>query len=333
LGTENDVCFPRFLVIDVWAASTGQGLMPVLSCIVLTVKPNLARVWKSDKIGIIPDVRIKRNCESQTQTSRLPKMPKPSPQMNLLSIVRERQIRPEDRTVSMGLIYQHMLTNSRSIRGGNFDELSNSDLGLLFQVTHEQFFDGQVGQLCEQKASRPLSFRLSTRMTTSGGMTTMNQYVNRRSRATEFEIAIATTPLFGTFNEESTAIVSGVKCNDRLEALQRIMEHEMVHLIEMLLWNDSNCSANPFKKIVRRFFGHTESNHQLLTPRDLARKRLGISPGDQVTFSVDGQQIKGHVNRITKRATILVKHPQGVLYSDGCKYQKFYVPLKHLRRA
>ena len=260
-------------------------------------------------------------------------MPNPSPQKNLLSIIQERKIRPEDRIASTVLIYQHMLTNSRSIRRGNFEVVSNADLGLLFQITDEQFFDGQVSQLCEQIASRPLSFRLSTRMTTSGGMTTMQQYGSRRSRTTEFEIAIATTPLFGTFNQESTAVVSGVQCRDRLEALQRIMEHEMVHLIEMLLWNDSNCSANPFKKIVRRFFGHTESNHQLLTPRDLARKRLGISPGDQVIFSVDGQPVKGHVNRITKRATILVEHPEGVLYSDGRKYQKFYVPLKQLRRA
>lgn len=262
-------------------------------------------------------------------------MPKYSSKENLLRIVRERQVPRADRTHSTGLIYQHMLTNSRSIRTGNFQEISNSDLGLLFQITDEHFFDGEVSRLCEERASRPLSFRLSTRMTTSGGMTTMNQSGHRRSRlrSTEFEIAIATTPLFGTFNQQSTAIVSGIKCHDRLAALQRIMEHEMVHLIEMLLWNDSSCSANPFKKIVRRFFGHTESNHQLLTPRDLARQRLGISPGDKVIFSVDGQQVKGHVNRITKRATILVAHPKGELYSDGCKYRKFYVPLQHLRRA
>ena len=260
-------------------------------------------------------------------------MSKPSPQQNLLSIVRETTFQPQDRAAKISLIYRHVLTNSRSIRTGNFHELSNADLGLLFQITDEQFFDGQVSRLCEQRASRPLSFRLSTRMTTSGGMTTMNQFGNRLARSTEFEIAIGTTPLFGTFNQQSTAIVSGIKCHDRLEALQRIMEHEMVHLIEMLLWNDSNCSASPFKKIVHNFFGHTESNHQLLTPRDLAKKRLGISPGDKVVFSIDGQSIQGHVNRITKRATVLVKHPQGVLYSDGCKYQKFYVPLAHLKRA
>jgi hypothetical protein len=226
-----------------------------------------------------------------------------------------------------------MLTNSRFVRRGNFKDICSSDLGLLFQITDEYFFDGEVARLCEQQAERPLTFRLSTRMTSAGGMTTMQTSNHRRNPTTEFEIAIATTPLFATFGDEPTAVVSGVVCRDRLEALQRIMEHEMVHLIEMMLWKDSNCSAKPFKNIVMRFFGHTESNHQLLTPRDLARKRLGISPGDQVTFTIEGQQFKGHVNRITKRATILVPTPRGTLYDDGRKYQKYYVPLYRLERA
>ena len=204
---------------------------------------------------------------------------------------------------------------------------------MLFQITDEHFFDGEAGRLCERQADRPLTFRLSTRMTSAGGMTTMQTSNDRKRPTTEFEIAIATTPLFATFRDEPTAVVSGIVCGDRLEALQRIMEHEMVHLIEMMLWNDSNCAAKPFKRIVNRFFGHTESNHQLLTPRDLAKKRLGILPGDQVTFALQGRTLKGHVNRITKRATILVRNPQGTLYDDGHKYQKYYVPLNHLKRA
>ena len=156
---------------------------------------------------------------------------------------------------------------------------------------------------------------------------------DRRQQKKEFEIAIATTPLFATFSDEPTAVVSGIICHDRLEALQRIMEHEMVHLVEMLLWNDSNCSAQPFKGVVNRFFGHTESNHRLMTPSDLAKKRLGISPGDWVTFKIDGRKLKGHVNRITKRATILVPDAGGAVYDDGRTYQKYYVPLHSLRRA
>jgi hypothetical protein len=251
----------------------------------------------------------------------------------LLRIIQQRQFSQYQRTESAKSVYRYMLTNSRFVRTGNFKQICSSDLGLLFQITDEYFFEGEAGRLCEQLADRPLAFRLSTRMTSAGGMTTMQTLNHRRNPTPEFEIAIATTPLFTTFSHEPTAVVSGVVCQDRLEALQRIMEHEMVHLIEMMLWRDSNCSANPFKSIVKRFFGHSQSNHQLLTPRDLARKRLGISPGDLVTFTAEGQKLKGHVNRITKRATILVPTPQGTLYDDGRKYQKFYVPLNLLTRV
>ena len=255
-------------------------------------------------------------------------------QKKLLSIVKNLRLDKDARELTLRSIHQYMLTDSSRIRGENFKEICSSDLGLLFQITDEHFFDGLVGQVCERTADRPLSFRLSTRMTTSGGMTTMQTSRDRKNPATEYEIAIATTPLFATFGDDARrSVVSGRVCENRLEALQRIMEHEMVHLIEMLLWKDSNCAANPFKNIVRRFFGHTESNHQLLTPKDLARKRLGISTGDLVTFTIEGTQYTGYVNRITKRATILVEDPQGIAYSDGLKYSKFYVPLNRLKRA
>lgn len=261
-------------------------------------------------------------------------MPRENPtKTQLKHIVANRQFSASTRQRIQTAISQYMLTNSCSIGTGNFSKISGADLGLLFHITDEHFFEGSVNRLCEEIADRPLSFRLSSRMTSAGGMTTMQTSRDRRNPTREFEIAIATTPLFSTFKDEPTAIVSGVVCRNRLQALQRIMEHEMIHLVEMLLWNDSNCAARPFKRIVKRFFGHTESNHQLLTPRDLARKRLGISPGDLVTFSNQGRSLTGHVNRITKRATVLVASPKGSLYDDGRKYLKFYVPLSRLKRA
>ena len=40
----------------------------------------------------------------------------------------------------------------------------------------------------------------------------------------------------------------------------------------------------------------------------------------------------GVVNRITRRATILVESATGVMYTNGKRYQKFYVPLGHLQK-
>ncbi|MEM7453683.1 MAG: hypothetical protein AAF456_04935 [Planctomycetota bacterium] len=222
-----------------------------------------------------------------------------------------------------------VLRNATSIDKANFSRICPTDLGLLFHIIDEHSFEGALSAACEVKAQRPLSFRLSKRMTSSGGMTTMTSDGNRR----DFEIAIATTPLFQTFQTEETIKVGGCPCRNRLEALQRIMEHEMIHLAEMLIWDDSNCAAGRFRGIASRLFGHTESNHQLMTPRDVARSRYRIRPGDMVRFRADGRLRTGFVNRITKRATVLVDDPKGVMYTDGRKYLKYYVPIEKLTRA
>lgn len=230
------------------------------------------------------------------------------------------------------LIREHLILNSPNLRSGNFKVVSPADLGMLFQLTDELFFSGDIARFVETNFEKPLTFRLSTRMTKAGGTTTMYQSGPNR-RETEFEIAVATTPLFSTFKLESTARVGGVLCRSRLEALQRIMEHEIIHLVELLGTGDSNCQATPFRSLVGSYFGHRESNHQLMTPGDVARKRLGIKCGDSVVFKVDGIRYRGFVNRITKRATVLVEDAAGEEYCDGVKYVKFYVPLPMLKRA
>ena len=251
---------------------------------------------------------------------------------SLTELINRRQRSLEQTQQIQHSIYQFAIRNSENFTGPQFQKISCADLGMLFQITDEEIFDGLLGQLCEKSSCKPLSFRLSTRMTTCGGMTTM-QRENRRGALPEFEIAIATSPLFDTFKVDSAAKVGGLVCHDRLQALQRIMEHEMLHLAELLLFSDSNCNGNQFRNYAKRHFGHTESNHRLLTPRDVARKKLGISPGDAVVFKLGGRSVRGVVNRITKRATVLVTDPKGTKYSDGKRYSKFYVPLNLLRKS
>ncbi len=230
-------------------------------------------------------------------------------------------------------VLRHILLNSPNIRDEKFKFFSSTDLGHVFYTTDEFFFGGNLSRYVESNYSTPITFRLSKRMTTSGGMTTMSRDYGAESSETRFEIAVATTPLFETFSCESESKVGGLRCVSRLEALQRIVEHEMVHLVELLLTGDSNCQATPFRRFIKNWFGHRESNHQLLTPSDIARKELGIRCGDQVVFRVRGVKHQGVVNRITKRATVLVEDADGEPYTNGVSYRKFYVPLTDLRKT
>jgi hypothetical protein len=70
--------------------------------------------------------------------------------------------------------------------------------------------------------------------------------------------------------------------------------------------------------------------HNLITQRERAAES-GIRVGSPVRFRFEGRNLEGRVNRITKRATVLVEDPAGMLYSDGHRYKGYYVPIGWLK--
>ncbi|MDD4268557.1 MAG: hypothetical protein PHO07_08370 [Pirellulales bacterium] len=224
-------------------------------------------------------------------------------------------------------IHANVLSGSKYIRAANFTKIHPGDLAFLFAEYDGRFFAGQVR---EALGATPLYFRLSKRMTSSGGKTAC--FTDRSTGRRWYEISASTTMLFGCFTGEDhrPIVASGMTCRDRLDALQRVMEHEIVHLIEMLLWGKSSCSHPRFHSITQRFFGHTENRHSLITPKEKALVKFGIRPGVKVRFQFEGAEYTGVVNRVNKRATVLVEDRKGRRYSDGKTYAKFYVPVQML---
>ena len=202
-----------------------------------------------------------------------------------------------------------------------------TDLETLFAAYDELFFG------CELKPAlrgRPVTFRLSKRMTKAGGTTTRFKSSKGEVR---FEIAIAVSMLFDQFRDDDAAItVCGIECTTRLQALQRTFEHELIHLVEQLCWGDSACSAPRFQSIALGRFGHQAHTHAMIT-RKVQAAAIGIRVGALVSFLFEGQRLNGRVNRITKRATVLVEHPEGVRYSNSMRYRAYYVPIGALEPA
>jgi len=246
---------------------------------------------------------------------------------NLLQIVESTTLDTEEIAARTKRIHAALLRGAESIDAANFKRIHTGDLELLFHEYDDQFFDCQIEKALGET---PLHFSLSKRMTSSGGKTAC--YTDSRNGRRKYEIGVSTTILFGCFDgdDHRPIIASGITCRDRLDALQRIMEHELVHLIEFILWDKSSCSQQRFHSITRRFFGHTENKHQLITPKERAMVKYGIKPGMTVKFRFDGVEHRGVVNRINKRATVLVEDCQGERYSNGKHYSKFYVPVQML---
>ena len=228
-------------------------------------------------------------------------------------------------------IGKRVLESSKAMERPNFQRVAKQDLECMAEAYDQQFLSG----LCLPLArSYGLSFRLSSRMTRAGGKTTRTIFRGTRTKpsSTHFEIALSTSLLFQSFRKPGDSIrVCGHECSDRLTAMQRIVEHEMIHLCEMLAWIQSDCSAVRFQSIAHNMFGHTEHRHELITQQERAAKEFNIRAGARVAFPFEGTMLRGVVNRITRRATILVEDLRGVRYSNGKRYLKYYVPIHQLR--
>jgi hypothetical protein len=217
-----------------------------------------------------------------------------------------------------------LLAQSRHLCKSNFNRIHPRDLEILFEACDQAVFRGYLSSAL---GNTPLRFRLSSRMTSAGGRTARFRSSDGNIR---YEIAVAGGLLFQGFSDQDRPIhVCGLHCESRLHALVRIFEHELIHLVEYMCWRDSKCSAPRFQDIAGRLFGHRSHVHELITWKERARTS-GIGTGSLVSFVFEGARLQGRVNRVTKRATVLVEDVAGQRYSDGRRYRRFYVPLAAL---
>ncbi len=221
-------------------------------------------------------------------------------------------------------IGRELLAASSWIDDPDFTAIHPDDLAFLFDAYDRRFLRGLARRRLGPQA---LVFRLSSRMTRAGGKTTRRLKADGRAH---YEIAVSTEVLFNGFADDDPEVsVAGIPCANRLEALQRIIEHEIVHLVEFLGTGKSNCGARPFQELAHRLFRHQTHTHTLITRAERAA-RHGIRVGSRVSFLHRGKRLAGRVNRVTRRATVLVEDPEGERYSDGGRYRKYYVPLAGL---
>jgi hypothetical protein len=229
-------------------------------------------------------------------------------------------------------IAERIVEASSHLAEADFSAISTADLFELLRGYDELFFNRIIAARFPTAASG-LRLRLSRRMTSTGGTTTMRPRRNGLIRQHDFEIAISATVLFNTRFAEAPLRVAGVQVYNRLDALQRIFEHELLHLFEMLGWEHSSCARRRFRTAAWNWFGHTESKHELLTSVEVAQRELALQPGDLVRFRLRGQAVRGRIERITRRATVLVAQPSPGAGRSATRYVRYYVPLGCLSKC
>lgn len=276
--------------------------------------------------------RSPASAPASSPSQRLPPAIRPRDPVTLTGLaiwIRQNQPSRDKIHAEQERIHTEMLRLSRAIDGPNFRRVGRDDLVRLIHLMDEAFFGSRVLPIAKAEG---LDFKFSSRMTSAAGKLVTRYPNGHKTAPRTFELILSSTLLFQTFEGVSRPVtVTGRKCRDRLEAMQRVAEHEMTHLIEMLIWNTGNCSQPRFQGIANAFFAHTDYQHDLITQRERAATKFNIRVGDCVYFVRNGTKIVGRVNRITRRATVLVPDPTGEQFSDGGRYTRWYVPLENLR--
>lgn len=229
-------------------------------------------------------------------------------------------------------IRAHVLQHSRVIQQANFLRYYDGDLGLLFDHYDRLFFANTITDRLKRDRLNYPTLRFSGRLRSAGGRTTRTRH---RDGTITYGIEIATHILADNFKDAAhrSVEVSGIACTDRLHALMFIFEHEMLHLYEFLFTSKSNCKAKPFRQLASHLFGHRASVHTMITAREKTWQSTTLRPRDRVEFTFEGQVLRGIINRINRRATVLVENPRGRKYTDGKRYVSYYVAIPHLRPA
>ncbi|TFH38714.1 MAG: hypothetical protein E4G94_11940 [ANME-2 cluster archaeon] len=228
-----------------------------------------------------------------------------------------RQIKNKTRKIS-----HKILAESENLDNRNFNSIAIRDVSRLFELYDQYFFDRFFQDHHRQK----IFFGLSDRMTRSGGRIVYAQ------RTGTYTISLSTTLIFQTFHDVTRDVaVNGIVCHNRLEATMRILEHEIIHLLEYVRFGSSSCSKPRFQDLSYNIFGHTEVTHQLVTQTERAQKKFNLQAGDKVSFEYNGMTHHGFISSITKRATVMANDPDGD-YKDfqGNRYCKYYIPLSSL---
>lgn len=225
-------------------------------------------------------------------------------------------------------IFEEFLKLSTNVEDGNFKIISDCDLKLLFELYDEVFFNSDFRQNYEGA----FRFSFSKRMSKSAGLTLCPKNISNlrpKDLIIEFRFGINFFFQYGLSDKEK--FVSGIKTNNALEALQLVLEHEICHAIEFILYHQSSCKGKRFKELAKNVFNHSSSYHALPTNQEIAKEKLGLSIGKKVSFQFENQLLEGFINRINKRATVMVKNKEGnYLDHQGNRYIKFYVPLDDL---
>lgn len=185
------------------------------------------------------------------------------------------------------------------------DGFKVSNLEQMWNLYDNVFFGGEIGEkLTADRSTLTFQVTPGAKSAKTGGWCQTTKSPGR-SRCF-FTISIPLGLYKNLFvNGEGSYDVNGIKCRDRLECLQLVLEHEAMHMMMGLYGHDGRQPAaifsahgKLFQSMVFAYFGHTETKHSMgLGDADQMLTRADVPPGTSVKFEHKGVMHYGIVKR------------------------------------
>jgi hypothetical protein len=171
-----------------------------------------------------------------------------------------------------------------------------------------------------------LSIAGSTRMTRAAGTCTVRK-PPRAPALAEVRMGVDFLLRLGDGPFEA----NGLRFDTALEAFLSVLEHELCHAVDFLLYQRLDHHGPNFRALSQGLFGHSRCTHALPTrAQEAAAQGMGV--GCWVRFPYERRVLRGLVTRVGKTATVMVPAPRGGYRDDaGTRYVKYTVPLALLR--
>ena len=195
---------------------------------------------------------------------------------------------------------------TKTYLGGNanFEQIPNI-LQVVFQMYDQMFFGNRLSEIMRQNNIN-LTLTYGNKLTKTGG------YCDRQG--CNYTIKLSQPIILGTFRHgEKSHTANGLQCNDRLECLLNVFEHELIHFIIGITHGHVKkdpvykSHGNYFQQLVRAYFGHTEYKHALNQDIETAGKREDFTVGDLVSYKSTKTNtiVTGEISKLNPiRATI-----------------------------
>lgn len=226
------------------------------------------------------------------------------------------------------LVKEGLFKRSNNIKNAEFVVASDADIDILYNLYDEIFFNSWFKHNFKGK----IKFTLSRQLKRAAGNTkVMKKFEQLRPEDVEFQIKISINHLVNFDKVDRDKHVGGIEVKNKLDSLMLVLEHELCHVIEFLIYKESNCKKERFKNLIYNIFGHNETTHGLVSIKEANYKDYGFLVGDEIKFIYNDILMDGIISRINKRATVMTKNEQGkYIDKKGQRYAKYYVPLNVL---